>query len=95
MGEQLWTPLSNANTQPILNHLSYEGKYEDMQKYWIASNALPGSIINGKGVVSFSVTASETLPVLCSNSTNQDTSSRWQVTVYSNNETLIGRVLKH
>jgi hypothetical protein len=98
--EQLYSPLPNVDIQPSLNYLSYEGKYADTQKYWIASNVSRAKTINGKGDISFVVPGSQKLPALCtqsapfSNSTYQDTNSRWQLTVKPNNEFLTGWVFE-
>jgi len=100
LGEQLWPPLPNIDIQPSLNYLFYEGKYADTQKYWIASNASRAKTINGKVDISFVVPGSQKLPALCtqsapfSNSTYQDTNSRWQLTVESNSELLTGWVFE-
>jgi hypothetical protein len=96
LGEQLWAPeLKTASIQPNLDYLAYENKYPADQQYWIAPNTAGPRAINGKGQV-LAVSPHLHLPVLCtqsapfSNSSYQDTSPEWQVTVHSNNEYITG-----
>jgi hypothetical protein len=93
LGEQLWAPeLKTANIQPNLDYLTFEGCSAD-QKYLIAGSRA----IDGKGRIS-KADSNTRLPVLCtqsapfSNSSFQDASSKWQVSVHSNNEYLTGYV---
>lgn len=99
LGEQLWAPeLKTASIQPNLNYLTYENEYSATQQYWIAPNAAGPRAINGKSQIA-AVSPHLHLPVLCtqtapfSNSSYQDTSPEWQVTVYSNNEYITGCVV--
>lgn len=99
LGETLWSPeLKTASIQPNLDYLAFEGCAED-QQYWIASTQSSARTIDGKGHISNVKDSSANLPVLCtqsapfSNSTFQDPSARWQVSVHSNNEYLTGYVI--
>jgi hypothetical protein len=101
LGEQLWEPsiiapgLKTASIQPNLDYLTYENKYRSSQQYWIAPDASRPRVIDGEGNIKV-VSHRLNLPALCtqsapfSNSTYQDTSRQWQVTVHSNNEYLTG-----
>ncbi|KAH6715868.1 cholinesterase [Leptodontidium sp. MPI-SDFR-AT-0119] len=102
LGEQLWSPeLSVTNIQTNLDYLSFGAKYARDQQYWIAPDASARSVarsINGRGGIANTTTFSEhlKLPALCSQSapfsseTFQDTGSKWQTTVRSNNEYITG-----
>jgi hypothetical protein len=99
LSEQLWAPeLKTASIQPNLDYLAYENEYPVDQQYWIAPSAAGPRAINGKGQVT-AVSPHLHLPVLCtqtapfSNSSYQDTSPEWQVTVHSNNEYITGYVV--
>jgi hypothetical protein len=96
LGEQLWEPgLKTASIQPNLDYLTYENKYRSSQQYWIAPDASRPRVIDGEGNIKV-VSHRLNLPALCtqsapfSNSTYQDTSRQWQVTLHSNNEYLTG-----
>ncbi|KAK7969179.1 cholinesterase-like protein [Apiospora saccharicola] len=96
LGEELWSPeLKTASIQPSLNYLKFINATKREAKYWIASKGSVDRAISIDGAVSALGSTSE-LPVLCtqtapvSNSTSQDTGSKWQVTVHSNDEELAG-----
>ncbi|KAI1321006.1 cholinesterase [Xylariaceae sp. FL0255] len=98
LGEQLWSPeLKTASIQSELDYLKYSNDARDLSEFWIASaNAGTQRKINSNGVIS-STRSNLALPVLCtqtapfSNSTYQDnTDTKWQITVHSNNEYLTG-----
>jgi predicted GIY-YIG superfamily endonuclease len=78
-----------------LEYLVYQGKYTANQRFWAASHDRKPSAINARGQIK-SASKDEKLPVLCTqtapytNSTFQDTSSKWQVNVRSNNELITG-----
>jgi hypothetical protein len=97
LGEQLWAPeLKTATIQPNLDYLASEGCADDEQ-FWIAPAQSHARAIDLKGRIS-NADENTKLPVLCtnsapfSNSSFQDTSARWQVSVHSNNEYLTGYV---
>lgn len=99
LGERLWGPeLKTSSIQSNLDYLTYEGKYHASQQYWISSDRSGVRVINGAGRVEAANHRKLELPALCtqsapfSNSTYQDTSSKWQVTIKSNNEYLTGYV---
>lgn len=99
LGEQLWRPEWNtASIQPSLDYLTYENKYHAGQQYWISPNSADYRAIDRHGYIKI-VSPHLHLPALCtqsapfSNSTYQDTSRQWQVTVHSNNEYLTGYVI--
>ncbi|KAJ5656772.1 hypothetical protein N7507_008722 [Penicillium longicatenatum] len=96
LGETLWSYKAEvSDIKHDLGYLSYQGKYSENQKYWIAPVHNTPSTINANGKVQ-KASVNTHLPVLCtqsapySNSDSQDTSSRWQVSVHSNNEYLTG-----
>ncbi|PMD26025.1 alpha/beta-hydrolase [Hyaloscypha hepaticicola] len=101
LGEQLWSPeLKTSSIQPNLDYLTSGGQFSADQQYWIASTRNTSRAIDGHGNIantSTTLSAYLQLPILCtqsapfSNSTYQNTSSQWQVTVYSNNEYITGR----
>ena len=100
LGEQLWSPeLKTSSIQPNLDYLTSGGQFSADQQYWIASTRNTSRAIDGHGNIantSTTLSAYLQLPVLCtqsapfSNSTYQNTSSQWQVTVHSNNEYITG-----
>ncbi|KAJ5897507.1 Carboxylesterase type B [Penicillium tannophilum] len=96
LGETLWSYQAEASEiKNDLDYLTFQGKYSKSQKYWIAPVHNIPSTINANGKVQRAF-ANTHLPALCtqsapySNSDSQDTSSRWQVSVQSNNEYLTG-----
>jgi hypothetical protein len=98
LGERLWGPeLKTSSIQSNLDYLTYEGIYRASQQYWISSDRFGARVINEAGCIEPAQHHLD-LPALCtqsapfSNSTYQDTSSKWQITVRSNNEYLTGYV---
>ncbi|RWA13480.1 hypothetical protein EKO27_g1622 [Xylaria grammica] len=96
LGEQLWSPeLATSSIQTNLDYLKYTEKYEEPQKFWIASENSTARTVDVNGDVSRTSGALE-LPVLCthsapfSNETSQDRSEKWRVTVRSNNDYITG-----
>lgn len=96
LGESVWGSGSSIEKiQRDLDYLVYQGRYAQTQRFWTASDNRKPSTINANGQIK-SVSTNEKLPVICtqtapySNITFQDTSSKWQVTVKSNNEYLTG-----
>lgn len=101
LGEQLWSPESStAGIQTSLDYLTFQKKFTKDQQYWIAPTTSDAQAIDGRGQISSTATFSKhiELPALCtqsapfSNQSYQDTSSKWQVTVHSNNEYITGYV---
>ncbi|RDL31458.1 Carboxylic ester hydrolase [Venustampulla echinocandica] len=98
LGESLWAPeLNTSSIQPTLDYLTFQGKYPQDQQYWIASSPSALRAIDGRGRISDSETLPWAyLPALCtqsapfSNISAQDTSSKWQVAVHSNNDDITG-----
>ncbi|KAF9893528.1 hypothetical protein FE257_010840 [Aspergillus nanangensis] len=97
LGESLWgSGGSFSQIQSNLDYLVYQGQHHQGQRYWISPDhrGAPRAI-NGRGSIT-RATASDSLPVLCtqtapySNETHKDTSSKFQVTVSSNNERITG-----
>jgi hypothetical protein len=96
IGETLWGAGSSyKDIQNDLDYLVFQGKYTRNQRFWTASDRRKLSTIDTNGRVN-KASANEKLPVVCtqsaplSNSTFQDTSAQWQVTVHSNDEYLTG-----
>lgn len=96
IGETLWGAGSSyKDIQNVLDYLVFQGKYTRNQRFWTASDRRKLSTIDTNGRVN-KASANEKLPVVCtqsaplSNSTFQDTSAQWQVTVHSNDEYLTG-----
>jgi len=98
LGETLWSPESqNASIQLNLDYLTFSGTSLD-QQYWIAPTAAVARTIDGKGRIAEAINSSARLrlPALCSQSapfsdiSSDDNSTKWQVTVHSNNEYLTG-----
>ncbi|KAG9234531.1 cholinesterase [Amylocarpus encephaloides] len=103
LGEGLWVPEGKRgndtdNLVRNINYLTFQGKYSADQLYWIAPSGASVRAINGQGQIldSSNVSSHSHLPALCtqsaslSDSATQDASSRWQVTVHSNNEYITG-----
>ncbi|WYZ40144.1 hypothetical protein EsH8_IV_000485 [Colletotrichum jinshuiense] len=94
LGEELWSPESN-NTQRILDILDFQEPDIDLTAIWVASTSANPKTINLKSNISFAEPFASN-PVLCmhtapfSNGVSQDTSERWQVTIPSNNEDVLG-----
>ncbi|KAJ5694703.1 hypothetical protein N7536_005115 [Penicillium majusculum] len=96
LGESLWgTNSSYRDIQSDLDYLVFQGKYTRDQRFWTTLDHRKLSTIDTTGRVN-KASADEELPVLCtqsapfSNSTFQNTSAQWQVTVHSNDEYLTG-----
>ncbi|KAJ6005510.1 hypothetical protein N7451_003454, partial [Penicillium sp. IBT 35674x] len=96
LGETLWSYQAGVSEiKNDLDYLTFQGKYSESQKFWIAPIHNTPSTINAYGKVQ-RASANTHLPAFCtqsapySNSDSQDTSSRWQVSVRSNNEYLTG-----
>ncbi|KAJ5960246.1 uncharacterized protein N7479_007396 [Penicillium vulpinum] len=96
LGGTLWgTESSYRDIRNGLDYLVFQGKYTRSQRFWTASDHRKLSTIDTNGRVN-KASAKEKLPVLCtqsaplSNSTFQDISAQWQVTVHSNDEYLTG-----
>ncbi|KAE8445400.1 hypothetical protein EG329_013413 [Mollisiaceae sp. DMI_Dod_QoI] len=99
LGEQLWSPGTDTTSiQPNLDYLAYTSNSSTNQLYWIApSNNNPRAIDSQGNIVDNStLNPHSRLPAFCtqsapfSNSSFQDNSARWQVTVHSNNEYITG-----
>lgn len=99
LGEQLWSPQTETpNIQFNLDYLTYASNYSANQQYWIAPSSTTPRAIDGHGRIWDSSTLSphSRLPALCtqsapfSNSSTQDASAQWQVTVHSNKEYITG-----
>lgn len=95
LGESLWSPESDGDIQSGLNYLVYQKRAKKSSKYWVAPQGVVARSISASGEVS-EEDGSSRLPVLCtqtapvSNTTAQDASEQWQVSVQANNENLIG-----
>lgn len=96
LGESLWGSNSSyRDIQSDLDYLAFQGKYTRDQRFWTTLDHHELSTIDTTGRVN-KASADEKLPVLCtqsapfSNSTFQNTSAQWQVTVHSNDEYLTG-----
>ncbi|KAF6839721.1 putative carboxylesterase from carbohydrate esterase family gh10 [Colletotrichum plurivorum] len=93
LGEQLWSPDSNS-TQRLLAILDYQEK--NVSAIWVAAkdDSRPRAI-SSTGEESFPDDF-KSLPALCthsapfSNGVAQDSSRRWQVTIHSNNDDILG-----
>lgn len=99
LGEELWSPeTATTSIQSNLNYLVYEGQATEQSMFWVAPNASSARAISAIGHVSPVNATSLTLPALCTqsaplaNSSIVDTSAKWQVSVRSNNEDLVGSV---
>ncbi|KAJ5748399.1 uncharacterized protein N7511_010095 [Penicillium nucicola] len=86
LGESLWGAHSmTKDIQSALDYLVFQGKFSPSHRFWTSTQKS-----------SISALANTRLPVLCtqtapySNKTYQNTDSKWQVTVHSNNEYLTG-----
>ncbi|KAK4192042.1 putative cholinesterase [Podospora australis] len=81
--------------QPLLNHLRYEGRASASSKFWVSGSTISATGETSKGQDRGSY------PVLCtnkapySNESSQDTSSKWQISVDVNNQSLTGLVFTH
>ncbi|KAH9903573.1 Alpha/Beta hydrolase protein [Xylariomycetidae sp. FL2044] len=99
LGESLWSPEGNASSiiQNNLDYLKYTGSMaqNSSSRFWIAPRNLSARVIDIDGHV-YVAKGNQSLPVLCSqsapfsNETFQDTSARWQTSVFSNGEHITG-----
>jgi hypothetical protein len=96
LGEQLWAPeLKAASIQSNLDYLVYQGKAERQTMFWIASDGSHDRVIDAAGYVSY-VSAKLRLLALCtqsapySNKSYMDTDEKWQISVHSNSQDIIG-----
>ncbi|KAK3374995.1 Alpha/Beta hydrolase protein [Podospora didyma] len=98
LGENLWSPeLNTASIQPNLDYLEFQGRYNASTAFWIASQSSNGTrTIDLSGIVSSPVQSTLRLPALCTQTApyskqgSVDTSTKWQVAVDANNQTLTG-----
>ena len=98
LNEELWSPdLGTASIQPNLDYLVYEGRAEKDSSFWIAAQSNQTRALSASGNVTAAEPGQE-LGVLCTqsapfaNSSSTDTSAKWQLSVHSNNEELVGSV---
>jgi hypothetical protein len=98
LNEQLWSPSGNTSIiQPDLDYLKYEGLITGSSRLWIAAKQGCNSprTIDGNGRVTGGDPNTK-LPALCtqtasfSTPTSANTSTPWQISVASNNETYVG-----
>lgn len=96
LGATLWGSESGPETiQSGSDYLAYLGKYAPGQRFWTASKHQKPSTLSTNGQLQTS-SADKRLPVLCkqtapySNSTFQDTSEQWRVTVESHSQRFTG-----
>lgn len=96
LGEQLWRPSPKL---PFSEYLKYEGRADASSKFWVSSNSKSNAVdISGRS--SLVSSTSQRLPGLCSNTApfstqnSQDTSSKWQITLDVNKQTLTGYVME-
>ncbi|ROW12754.1 hypothetical protein VMCG_00083 [Cytospora schulzeri] len=96
LSEELWSPgQETASIQRSLDYLVYEGKADDNTHFWIASHGKLTRAMSVSGAVS-TVPPGWKLPALCTqsapfaNASYTDNSTKWQVSVHSNNEDLVG-----
>ncbi|KAI3399391.1 hypothetical protein diail_7118 [Diaporthe ilicicola] len=96
LSEELWSPaLGTASIQANLDYLVYEGRAEKDSRFWIAAQNNQTRALSASGNVT-TVESGQKLSVLCTqsapfaNSSSTDTSAKWQVSVHSNNEDLVG-----
>lgn len=96
LSEELWSPgQGTASIQRNLDYLVYEGKANDDTQFWIASSDNSTRAVSASGKVS-TVSPGLELPALCTqsapfaNASYTDTSTKWQVSVQTNNEDLVG-----
>ncbi|KAI0262433.1 alpha/beta-hydrolase [Gloeopeniophorella convolvens] len=80
----------------LLSYLSFEGKFPDDQEFWIASTSRGICQVITKGARVRSSSCNRILPALCSQSapfrpaSNQDKSSKWEVTISAKDLTVTG-----
>lgn len=97
LSEDLWSPelLGSASIQPNLDYLVYEGKVAEDSIFWVAAGSNQTRALSASGKATTAQSDQE-LSVLCTqsapfaSSASTDTSTEWQVSVYSNNENLVG-----
>lgn len=96
LSEELWSPGQDpARIQRNLDYLVYEGEAGANTQFWIASHDNHTRALSVSGSVSTAQPGLE-LPALCSQSapftniSHTDTSRKWQVSVRSNDEELVG-----
>ncbi|KKK13553.1 hypothetical protein ARAM_001721 [Aspergillus rambellii] len=103
LGETLWKPETPFSViKPHLDYLIYQGRYSAEQRFWISSGVQHRrpQTITRTGLI-LPAADRERLPVLCtqsapySNETFSDTSSDFQVTIYSNKEHITGYRDRH
>ncbi|CZR68152.1 probable cholinesterase [Phialocephala subalpina] len=99
LGEQLWSPQTETTSiQANLDYLAYASNYSANQQYWIAPSNTTPRAIDGRGHIWDNSTLSphSRLPAFCtqsapfSDSSTQNASAQWQVTVHSNKEYITG-----
>lgn len=98
LNEDLWSPGQDTeSTQRILDYLLYEGEADVSTQFWVAPQDNSTRALSVSGNVS-TVQPGLELPALCTqsapfaNATHTDTSKKWQVSVHSNNDEIVGYV---
>lgn len=96
LSEELWSPeQGTASIQRNLDYLVYEGKANNDTQFWISSHGNHTRAVSASGQVS-TVSPALELPALCAqsapfvNASYADNSTKWQVSVHTNNENLVG-----
>ncbi|KAL2181338.1 Alpha/Beta hydrolase protein [Thermothelomyces heterothallicus CBS 202.75] len=103
LGEQLWRPGKgtgkknerDAAALPFAEYLKYDGMADASSKFWVGGSGFAAVDLAGRHQTADSVSHLR-LPGLCantapfSNQSAQDTSSRWQISLEVNNQTLTG-----
>ncbi|KAK0732802.1 Alpha/Beta hydrolase protein [Apiosordaria backusii] len=95
LGEQPWSESKKKGgktvLQPLFDYLRYEKRASSSSRYWIAGRKtidVDGDVDSTKSRDEFAGLCTNKAPF--SNETFQDTSSKWQVSVDVNNQTLTG-----
>ncbi|KAK4249907.1 Alpha/Beta hydrolase protein [Corynascus novoguineensis] len=103
LGEQLWRPGKGSGKDkeretsvlPFAEYLKYDGTADASSKFWVRGSG-PAAVdiagrlqtVNPAGHSRFAGLCTNTAPF--SNQSAQDTSSRWQISLNVNNQTIIG-----
>jgi len=101
LGEQLWKPKRghwkrDTAVLPFSEYLKFDGKADASSKFWCASDSGSNAVDIAGRFNNFGTGSNLRIPGLCANTapystqSSQDTSSKWQISLDVNGQTLTG-----
>lgn len=100
LGEQMWQPREKkrgTRAPSVLDYVKHEGVADVSSAFWVSSSDSSSGVIDATGAHRGTKPGlNERFPGLCTNTApfstenSQDTSSKWQISLDVNNQTLTG-----